>query len=68
MEYSVTEISGIEYLEGVMIIATSNAIGKLKRRQRRFGGNSNGFGDNSNGVQQSSDPRNQVTNREDFIS
>ena len=35
MECSVTEISGIEYLEGVMIITTSNAIGKPKIRKRR---------------------------------
>lgn len=28
MGYSVSEISGIEYLERVMIITTSNAIGK----------------------------------------
>lgn len=33
MEYSVTEISGIDYLEGVMITTTSNAIGKAKIRE-----------------------------------
>lgn len=33
MEYSVTEISEIEYLEGVMITTTSNVIGKPKIRE-----------------------------------
>ena len=57
MTYSVTEIREIGYLEGVMIITTSNATGEPKIR---FGGNSNGV--------QSSKHRNQIAEWEVFIS